>query len=84
MAPAIQLFGREHALPTNYNMAEGVTKFAQSSIPIYSASVATTLHHTTCEPEEDDPPVKTLMITTPIPGDFTEASLKLLEQIKYS
>jgi hypothetical protein len=83
IAPDAQQFGREHILPTNYNMAEGVTKFAQSSVPVYGARVASTLHPSTSESSESDPPVKTLMITTPVPGDFTEASLKLLEQIKY-
>ena len=53
-----------------------------SSMPIYSHSVAKVLHPPLPEDAEDGVLIGTHMLANPIPDDFSEESIKLLQTLK--
>ena len=69
------------SIPKNYPLQEGTTTFTYSTKPLYSVSVAKALHPE-IEAGDDEEVIETGLLTNPVPSDFTEHSLQLLETIK--
>jgi hypothetical protein len=83
--PLTQSFSYVVEIPKNYPLKKGDVKFAVSSCPIYGHPIKNALHpeadHAYGE-DEDLALVDTRIINTPIPRDFSEDSISLLDTIQ--
>ena len=81
--PATQSFSEELSIPPNYNIQGEEVLYAESSQPIYNLQVSKELHAEEVDDEEEDTQlITTQVINNPVPKDYTEASLEMLDLIR--
>lgn len=78
--PLEQMLGGNQTIPNNYAIDREHTNFSLSTIPIYTLEAKKQLHPD-MDSSKESVPIEAMVIHNPIPSDYSESSLKLLNMI---